>query len=236
MRYDASTEGPVICIDVHCIYWYIGAIASMHVYDKYVITYMWLYFKVTIEKTPKYFVYHHAAPRIHAMNSSIKLIIIMRDPVKRIISDYDHESRLPQFTIENTQPLEQLVFAPSGELNVAYAPVVASMYDLHLERWYRYFPRGQILALDGELFSKNPLPILRKCEDFLGIPNALNETMFIRGDKGYYCRKDTGCPKYKGVKHKTYAEEFLNKLRRLYAPHVKRTFSLIGQEFDWETA
>ena len=160
----------------------------------------------------------------------------MRDPVKRIISDYDHESRLPQFTIENTQPLEQLVFTPSGELNVAYAPVVASMYDLHLERWYRYFSREQILVLDGEKFSKDPLPILRECEKFLGIPYIIDETMFVKGDKGYYCSKENGCPKGKGVNHKTYTEAFLNKLRRFYAPHVKRTFSLIGQEFDWETA
>ena len=160
----------------------------------------------------------------------------MRDPVKRIISDYDHESRSPRFTIENTQTLEQLVFTHSGELNVAYAPVVASMYDLHLERWYRYFPREQILVLDGEKFSKDPLPTLRECENFLGIPNKINETMFVKGDKGYYCQKDSACPKSKGVNHKAYDKDFLNKLRRLYAPHVKRTFILIGQEFDWDTA
>lgn len=42
----------------------------------------------TIEKSPAYFVTSNVPERIKAMNSSIKLILIVRDPVTRLISDY----------------------------------------------------------------------------------------------------------------------------------------------------
>lgn len=44
--------------------------------------------QITIEKSPAYFVTPDVAERVHAMNASIKLILIIRDPVIRLISDY----------------------------------------------------------------------------------------------------------------------------------------------------
>ncbi len=52
--------------------------------------------EVTIEKTPKYFVAPDAPRRIHAMNSSIKLILTVREPITRAISDYQHRLRREQ--------------------------------------------------------------------------------------------------------------------------------------------
>jgi [heparan sulfate]-glucosamine 3-sulfotransferase 5 len=44
--------------------------------------------QITIEKSPAYFVTNGVPERIKAMNASIKLIVIMRDPVTRLISDF----------------------------------------------------------------------------------------------------------------------------------------------------
>ena len=175
------------------------------------------------------------------MNASIKLIVILRDPVKRIISEYYHQARSvngsiygPYITLENTIQLEKLVFTSVGELNIAYESVIVSMYDLQLERWFRYFPREQILVLDGEKFTKDPLSILRQCEDFLGLPNIINESMFVFDDeRQLYCRKDTGCLPDKGHNYKTYPKVFVSKLYHKYAPHMRRTFDMIGQKFEW---
>ena len=196
--------------------------------------------QVTIQKTARYFITPSAAPRIFAMNDSIKLILILRDPVKRLISDYDHEARYingsrngPYITIESTSPLENLAFTSAGDLNIAYDAVIASMYDLHLERWFRYFSREQILVLDGEKFKKDPLSILRQCEDFLGLPNVINESMLVFDkEKQLYCRKDTGCLPDKGYKHKTYPKMLVSKLYQQFTPHMKRTFAMIGQNFE----
>jgi hypothetical protein len=44
--------------------------------------------QITIEKTPGYFITRRVPSLINDMNQDIKLLIIVRDPVTRIISDY----------------------------------------------------------------------------------------------------------------------------------------------------
>jgi len=44
--------------------------------------------QITIEKSPSYFVTSEASERIRAMNATIKLLLIVREPVVRAISDY----------------------------------------------------------------------------------------------------------------------------------------------------
>lgn len=44
--------------------------------------------QITIEKSPSYFVTPEVPERVRAMNASIRLMIIVRDPVTRAISDY----------------------------------------------------------------------------------------------------------------------------------------------------
>jgi hypothetical protein len=44
--------------------------------------------QITIEKTPKYFIDKDAPERVYKMNPNIKLIIVLRDPVIRAISEY----------------------------------------------------------------------------------------------------------------------------------------------------
>ena len=56
--------------------------------------------QITMEKTPAYFFTPGVPERIKQMNESIKLILIVRDPVRRMISDYLHNevrrNRSPQ--------------------------------------------------------------------------------------------------------------------------------------------
>jgi len=44
--------------------------------------------QISIEKSPSYFVTPEVPERIHGMNNSIKLLLIVREPVTRVISDY----------------------------------------------------------------------------------------------------------------------------------------------------
>ena len=43
---------------------------------------------VVVEKTPSYFVTEEVPARVHAMNSSAKIILVVKDPVTRLLSDY----------------------------------------------------------------------------------------------------------------------------------------------------
>lgn len=44
--------------------------------------------QITMEKTPSYFVTGEAPKRIHAMAKDTRLIVVVRNPVTRAISDY----------------------------------------------------------------------------------------------------------------------------------------------------
>ena len=48
---------------------------------------------ITIEKSPEYFEDYHTPERIRAMNSSIKIVIVMREPITRAVSDYSRTIR-----------------------------------------------------------------------------------------------------------------------------------------------
>lgn len=49
--------------------------------------------QVTMEKTPSYFVTKEVPPRVYQMNSAMKLLVVVRDPVTRAISDYTQAVR-----------------------------------------------------------------------------------------------------------------------------------------------
>ena len=94
---------------------------------------------VTIEKSPAYFVTESAPSRVMAMNSSIKLIVIVRDPVTRLISDYAQLAANKRARrLGDPRPLktfEESVLLPDGQVDVSYKPVQTSIYGLHFSRW-----------------------------------------------------------------------------------------------------
>ena len=57
--------------------------------------------QITIEKSPAYFITSTVPERIKAMNASIKLILIVRDPVTRLISDYTQLAHNKLFKLDD---------------------------------------------------------------------------------------------------------------------------------------
>ncbi|KAJ6636955.1 Heparan sulfate glucosamine 3-O-sulfotransferase 3A1 [Pseudolycoriella hygida] len=69
--------------------------------------------QVTMEKTPSYFITKEVPQRVHHMNPGTKLMVVVRDPVTRAISDYTQAaSKKP-----GMKKFEELVF-----LNGSYDP------------------------------------------------------------------------------------------------------------------
>lgn len=92
--------------------------------------------QVTIEKTPAYFVTDSAPERIRAMNSSIRLILLVRDPVTRLISDYAQLNANKLAKKERPlRSIEQMVLLQDGSVNVNYRPVKTSIYSYYYTKW-----------------------------------------------------------------------------------------------------
>ena len=204
--------------------------------------------QITVAKTPYYFVDRMVPPRVKCFNSSIKLILILKDPVQRLISDYVHE-KIHGITFktnlsENLHSFEDLVVnKKTGGINTDYEPVKVSDYHIYLERWLRYFPKKQFLVLDGESFLNDPVPTLKEVESFLHIRSFFTPKLFVFDKiRGYYCltkapRKGEKCmPEDKGRKqtHPKVKKELLTKLAYFYRPHNERLFQLIGKIFAWK--
>lgn len=91
--------------------------------------------QVTIEKTPAYFITDSVPHRIHSMNSSIKLILIVRDPVTRLISDYAQLAENKAKRDRKMASFERMALQPNGAVNVAYKPVRTSLYSIFYSKW-----------------------------------------------------------------------------------------------------
>ena len=73
-------------------------------------------YQITVEKSPDYFHNKEAPARIHRMNSSIKLIALVREPVTRTISWFTFWRSLVKQFHYNLD--EYVLKQPSGDINV----------------------------------------------------------------------------------------------------------------------
>ncbi|XP_059804044.1 heparan sulfate glucosamine 3-O-sulfotransferase 1-like [Hypanus sabinus] len=193
--------------------------------------------QTTIEKTPGYFTSIKAPKRIHDMNSSTKLLLILRDPTERVISDY---TQVYYNRLENhkpVQPIEEMVIK-NGELNTKYKAIQRSLYDIHMGNWLKYFPLNQIHIVDGGALIKNPLEELQKVEIFLNIPaKIMTSNFYFNQTKGFYCLRSDGKERClhesKGRPHPVVNSTVLKELNAYFREHNERFFRMVKQSFDW---
>lgn len=192
----------------------------------------------TVEKTPAYFTSTDAPKRILHMNPSVRLLLIVRDPVDRVLSDYTQvfHNQLRKHKIP--QPIEDLLLQ-DGELNLNYKAVNRSLYYPHMQRWLRVFPRDSFHIVDGDVLIRDPLAEMKKVERFLHLKPQINEENFyFNQTKGFYCLKEEGhehcLHESKGRTHPNVAAEILQKLRKYFQEPNRKFFELVGRTFDWK--
>lgn len=193
--------------------------------------------QITIEKTPGYFTSPLAAERIHSMNSSIKLLLILRDPTERVISDY---TQVYYNRLENHKPVQPFegIVIKNGALNTKYKAIQRSLYDLHMERWLKYFSLNQIHIVDGNTLIKTPLTELQKVERFLDLPpRIVSSNFYFNQTKGFYCIRSDGRERClhesKGRPHPIVNETVLEQLYSYFREHNQRFYTMVNQTFDW---
>ncbi|ELU04474.1 hypothetical protein CAPTEDRAFT_64938, partial [Capitella teleta] len=199
--------------------------------------------EISFEKSADYFTEPNVPERIWQMNPKQKILLTLRDPVIRLVSEhYFHLRRctfgksLPYCARYANQTLDEIYIRPgTREVNEDYKPFTRSLYHDHLKRWFDIFPREQILIIDGENFAKNnPAGPLRTMEEFLGVEPYITEDMFYRDDaKGFYCPVETGCIEGKGHSNAPPSQETIEILREYFKPHNEKLYELLGYQFEW---
>ena len=194
--------------------------------------------QLTMEKSPQYFQAARVPERIRSMNSSIKLIVIVREPIQRSISHYAHvvEKKPSRYLYS----FEKTITNNRGGIDRKHKTVIRSLYSIQLKRWLKYFKMEQIHIVNGDNFKINPSEELNKIEDFLGIRRYFTPELFIyNSDKGFFCLnvsgETDGCMwAGKGRQHPEISPHLIDRLKHFFKRYNEMFFDIIGQRFDWE--
>ncbi|XP_057214671.1 heparan sulfate glucosamine 3-O-sulfotransferase 3A1 [Triplophysa rosa] len=196
--------------------------------------------QITMEKTPSYFVTREAPARIYALSHDTKLIVVVRDPVTRAISDYTQTlSKKPDIPT-----FESLTFKnrTTGLIDTSWSAIQIGIYAKHLDNWLQYFPMEQILFVSGERLITDPAGELGRVQDFLGLKRIITDKHFyFNQTKGFPClKKAEGSSKphclgkTKGRTHPNIDPEVVQRLRDFYRPFNMKFYQMTGRTFGWD--
>ncbi|XP_065342321.1 heparan sulfate glucosamine 3-O-sulfotransferase 6-like isoform X1 [Cloeon dipterum] len=195
--------------------------------------------QVTMEKTPSYFVTRDVPKRVFQMNPAIKMLIVVRDPVERAISDYTQASS-KKLDMKNFEDLA-FINGSSKLVDTTWGPVRIGVYIRHLERWLRHFPLSQFLFVSGEQLITNPAAEMVRVQRFLGVKQFVSQQHFyLNTTKGFPCLlKAAASPgprclgKTKGRNHPLIKMSVIQLLREFFRPFNARLYQVTGINFGW---
>ncbi len=178
---------------------------------------------LTGEASPSYFDHPNAAQRIFQVFPKIKLIVLLRNPVDRAISQYHQWRRLNwenrSFEEAIASDLEKLTKAPEKvnywrqELNY----LVRGVYVEFLQEWMSLFSREQFLILKSEDFYANPEASMQEVLRFLDLPEyQLSE----------YKNYNTG-------NYSPASPSICRSLKSYFQVHNQRLEEYLGVKFNW---
>lgn len=196
--------------------------------------------QITLEKTPSYFVTREAPRRISSMSHETKLIVVVRNPVTRAISDYTQTlSKKPDIPT-----FEELAFKNRslGLVDSSWNAIRIGMYFLHLENWLQYFRLSQMHFVSGERLITDPAGEMGRVQDFLGLKRIITDKHFyFNRTKGFPCLKkpeSSSQPrclgKSKGRTHVQIEQEVIDQLQEFYRPFNIKFYETVGQDFKWD--
>ncbi|KAH9490431.1 Heparan sulfate glucosamine 3-O-sulfotransferase 5 [Bulinus truncatus] len=192
--------------------------------------------QITIEKTPSYIWSERAAHEIYKLNKNMKLILIVKDPVVRVISQAIRSSP------EN--PEAMFIREHDDVLRIANEShtVDWGVYVKYIKMWLKVFPRSQLHIIESSQFITDPASEIQKLEQFLGIPRMITDKNFYYNQsKGFYCMRPFHTDAIiclssgKGIPHPKINPIFEKLLYAYYSPHNEELFKLLGRKYDWRS-
>ncbi|XP_072168211.1 bifunctional heparan sulfate N-deacetylase/N-sulfotransferase 3-like [Diadema setosum] len=213
--------------------------------------------QLIFEKTPRYFVTAEVPSRIKQdLPTNPKFILIVRDPISRLISDFRHESELKlrkefkkdrlKYSLRTGlfegQRLKKEILDSQGQVNASNELVDTSVYVKHYMNWLAVYPPEQILIIDQDKMEKDVYTEMKRMEKFLGLQPYFRPTMFYNDDRVHgICLRQArhsprNCPAKSTPSVLPKAEldsETLEKLHNFYRPLNREFARLTGMDFSW---
>lgn len=206
--------------------------------------------QLVIEKSPDYVTTRGVALQIKKASqsfgvppSSLKFIVITKNPVVRSVSEYLEWNNYRQLTNRSLlPPFSQLVLTSQSEVDTSIAFINSSLYAYHINvgNWFNEFSRSQFCFVNGDNFKKDPCLEAKKLEKCLGVDPYLNEYNFVYNPKTKkYCLRDragvTRCfAKSKGRKHPRVPKAVVDKLKTYFHRWNVMLYDILSEDYGWE--
>ena len=185
----------------------------------------------TGEASPYYLFYPHAPLRVKQILPHVQLIVLLRNPIERAYSHYQHQVRLGLEELPFEEALEQEPTRLLGEFeNIIlddeyysfnyqnYSYLARGMYADQLERWFRLFPREQFLILPSDEFYAYTAGAYARVQEFLHVPKHMPPSFEVANDGTYAPMQP----------------ETRAWLAEFFEPHNTRLYELLNVDFDWK--
>ena len=193
--------------------------------------------QITIIKNAWYFSKSYIPERIKNFNESIKLILLVREPVDRAVSQFTFKHRRDRHGVFSFDDIA--IKGDKVRENIPF--LVRSMYGKQMENWLKYFNLDQFLIIESDELKYHPAAVMTKVEDFLGLGHYITPEMFVLNkEKGYYCIKsnltESGMACYENDRGRSVtkvSQRTRTKLEKYFRPSNERFFSLIRKTYNW---
>jgi hypothetical protein len=185
--------------------------------------------KLAGEASPYYFFHPQVPERIKRDLPAAKIILLLRDPVRRAYSHYNHLKG-----IDPAENFDDAVVKEATRVNAkdakiagkpyyvsmshhAYSYISMGMYFKQLSNWLKYYSRDEILILKSEDMYENPQNELKKVYQFLGLKEIYPADLKPKNQRHYAELNENEYRKYKA----------------LFSGDSEQLKKLLGDHFSW---
>ena len=185
---------------------------------------------VTGEATPYYLFEPRAPRRVARVLPESRFVLLLRDPVERAYSHYQHECARGRESLgfaaaleteekRLTSELERMARDPSytSAVHQQQSYFSRGLYAQQLERWREHYPAERFLILQSEAFFADPAATCQRVFEFLELPHhplgglqAVNQRAYAPLDP-----------------------QLRAELAERYAPHNRALEEFVGARYDW---
>ena len=116
------------------------------------------------EVSPSYLHDHQVPGRVKGYAPDVRLLVTLRDPVERALSNHRHEVRLGHLAGDD------LSFEAGLANNPMY--VEQGLYGKHLGNWLTHFPADQLHVILVDDIRERPSAVVRELFRFLGVDDS----------------------------------------------------------------
>lgn len=185
---------------------------------------------ITGEASPYYLFHPHAAARMVRTIPNVRLILLLRDPVDRAYSHYQHRVRKGIETLGFEEALEAEERRLDGELEKMmedklynsynhqhFSYLSRGIYVDQIKEWSSRFGSERMLVLKSEDLFDYPSHTLRRVLEFLGLPGWKPKDFRIRTEE-----------RYEPLNNTTRV-----RLTEYFEPHNQRLYEYLREDFGW---